>query len=408
MGNMKQLVLVGAALLLAGCAAGGSASNRTTASLSTGPSYLSSDAVREKSSEPTSLEPGVPPLDIVVSVFDPGLPDDPEKIDAEDWPELRRAEARYLAVRVRDTLVKQQRFGAVRVTPDASFTSDLFLEGEIVESNGEDMKLKITVTDSTGKRWYSKVYSHRTKQSWYKNLRNKGFFPFQPIYNEIAADLVKRLDRQRDSTLSEIHVVTDMRFAQNLSPDAFTDSLTIKRGRARLHRLPAQNDPMIQRVSAVRYRDQMFVDNMQEQYDGFSASMMDSYRFWQEQSGAEVVRRRDARTKAVVNGLAGIALIAGAVAAGSGGYDYAALAAGLTGGVLLANSWKDGQEARVHSSVIDELAESLDSDLAPKVIEMEDQTVTLTGNLQEQVQQWRAVLAKIWEVENLPETEAGM
>lgn len=408
MGKVKQLIVIAAALLLAGCAAGGSASNSTTASLSTGPSYLSSESVREKSSGPTSPEPGVPPLDIVVSVFDPGLPDDPEKIDTDDWPELRRAEARYLAVRVRDTLVKQQRFGAVRVTPDASFTSDLFLEGEIVESNGEDMKLKITVTDSTGKRWYSKTYSHRTKQSWYKNLRNKGFFPFQPIYNEIAIDLAKRLDRQRDSTLSEIHVVTDMRFAQNLSPDAFTDSLSIKRGRARLHRLPAQNDPMIQRVSAVRYRDQMFVDNMQEQYDGFSASMMDSYRFWQEQSGAEVARRRDARTKAVINGLAGIALIAGAVAAGSGGYDYTALAAGLTGGVLLSNSWKDSREASVHSNVIDELAESLDSDLAPKVIEMEDQTVTLTGNLQEQVEQWRAVLAKIWEAENLPETKAGM
>lgn len=408
MDNIKQLIVVGAVLVLAGCAAGGSGSNRAAASLSTGPSYYSSESARENPAEPASPDPGVPPLDIVVSVFDPGLPDDPEKIDVDDWPELRRAEARYLAVRVRDTLVKQQRFGAVRVAPNTSFTSDLYLQGEILESNGEDMKLKVTVTDSTGKRWYSKTYSHRTKQSWYKNLRNKGFFPFQPIYNEITADLVERLDRQRESTLSEIHTVTDMRFAQNLAPDAFSDSLTIKHGRARLERLPAPNDPMIRRVSAVRYRDQMFVDNLQQQYDEFSTSMMDSYRFWQEQSGAEIERRRDARTKAVLRGLTGIALIAGAVALGSDGNDYGALAAGIAGGSLLANSWKDGREAQVHSNVIDEMASSLDSDLAPKVIEMEDQTVTLTGNLDEQIQQWRAVLAKIWEAENLPEAKAGM
>ena len=105
--------------------------------------------------------------------------------------------------------------------------------------------------------------------------------------------------------------------------------------------------------------------------------------------------------------LGGILLIAGAIAAGSDNSfagDVAAVGAGVAGGALLADSWKDSREARVHSSVIDELANSIDGEMAPRVVEMEDQTVTLTGNMEEQTQQWRGILAQIWDAENLPES----
>ena len=147
--------------------------------------------------------------------------------------------------------------------------------------------------------------------------------------------------------------------------------------------MPAASDPMLQRVAAVRYRDQMFVDNVQEQYNLFSSNMKESYRFWQSQSCAEVVRKREARNKAIFKGVVGALLIAGAAAAASDNSysgEAAAVAAGVAGAVLLTESWQDSKEAKVHSEVINELASTIDGQLAPQIIEIEDQTVTLTGD----------------------------
>jgi hypothetical protein len=406
--NVYQFIMAAAGvMLLAACETTGGSS-----SLSTGPALSTSESVREVRQIDDTVAPKLRRLDVYIAVLDPGVPDDPSKLKDDDWPELRRAEARYMAVRVRDTLSNTAKFGAIRVTPNTEFASDLYVEGEILESDGEQLKLKFTVTDSTGKKWFSKRYSHRVKSSWYKTIRNADAYPFQPLYDDFAAELIKRLAKQKDSNLEKIQVVTDMRFAQNLSPDAFADVLQIKRGRVKLERIPAENDPMFERVAAIRYRDQMFVDNMQDRYDSFSSDISDSYRYWQSQSCAQVERKREARNKAIMKGLAGALLIVGAVAAGSDnnyGNDYAAVAAGAAGGALLVSSWKDSKEANIHSDVINELANSLEGELAPKVIEMEDQTITLTGNMAEQTQQWRSVLAEIWEAEELPEsTEFAM
>ncbi len=389
------------AVFLAGCQTTGTSS---TGSLSTGPAFSTSESVRTPYQE-QEMAPTIEPLDVVVAVFDPGLPDDPAEYKGDEWPELRRAESRYVAVRVRDAIADTRRFGAVRVTPDTQFSSDVFVEGEILCSNGEEMKLLVTVTDSTGKKWFSKRYAHRVDEAWYRSIRNENSYPFQPVYDDIAEEIVKRLERKKESDLEKIHTVTDMRFAQNLSPDAFSEALEVRRGRVRLNRLPAQNDPMLERVTAIKYRDQMFVDTLQEQYDQFAGDMSESYRYWQSQSCAEVNRRREARNSSILKGIGGLLLIAGAVAVSDNNCnnDILAATAAVGGGMLIADAWKDNEEAGIHADVIDELASSIDGELAPKVIEMEDRTVTLTGNMQEQTQQWRGILAQIWEAEALPE-----
>lgn len=398
--------------VLAACAAGDS-SGRTSAggSMRTGPKVMSSAEVREK--PPSEAAPQRPsdPLDVVVVAFDPGLPKDPKKYDKNTWPELRRSEGRFVALQVRDALIAQEKFGAVRVAPDARFSSDLYVQGRIADSNGELLKVDVTVSDATGKIWYTKKYAHKVNSTWYSSARNKGLDPFQPLYDQVARDLADRLTRQKPAAIAEVKSVAAMRFAQNLSPDAFSDALQVKGGRAAVLRLPADGDPMMKRVVAVRLRDQMFVDNLQPVYEQFAGNMKDSYAVWKSQSCAEVERQREASNAAVLKGLAGLALIAGAVAAGSDnkyGNDTAAVIAGAAGVMVAMDAWKDTQEAKVHRDVINQLANSLDGELATRVIEMDNQTVTLTGNMEQQVQQWRKVMAKIWEAETLPERTPAM
>ena len=80
----------------------------STTSVSTGASY------RSQSSSPVVIE-NADPLDVSIAVFNPGIPveTDGEYGSKGIYPELRRAEAMYMAVKLRDQLSDSKSFGAV-------------------------------------------------------------------------------------------------------------------------------------------------------------------------------------------------------------------------------------------------------------------------------------------------------
>ena len=210
--------------------------------------------------------------------------------------------------------------------------------------------------------------------------------------------------RVKAKTADTIHTVTDIRYAQNFSPNAYSDILSENKGRYRLKGKPDSKDPMMLRVKNIHYRDQMFIDNMQSTYNGFSSDMRDSYRIWQEQSFAESKASREAQNAAFWQGVAGAVVLAASVAAASNAdsYDssyYSGVAGAGVAGALFAESFKNSEEAKIHRDSLNEIAASMDSSLSPSVIEMEDRTITLTGTAEEQSKQWKAILKKIYEAE---------
>ena len=68
-------------------------------------------------------------------------------------------------------------------------------------------------------------------------------------------------------------------------------------------------------------------------------------------------------------------------------------------------------EAKIHVEALAELGLSLEAEITPRVIELEDRTVMLSGNVEDQYHQWRDLLAEIYrnEVGALapPEAEDG-
>ena len=56
-------------------------------------------------------------------------------------------------------------------------------------------------------------------------------------------------------------------------------------------------------------------------------------------------------------------------------------------------------ESNIHSLALEELGQSLDAEITPRVIELEDRTVRLTGNVEDQYDQWRELLADIYAAE---------
>ena len=371
-----------------------------------GPQYQSNSSNSAKS-VPENIEP----FDVAISLFDPGISNQDSYGEDGVWPELRRSEAMYMAVQLRDVLAKTQRYGAVRVTPDNYSSADLYITAKIIKSNGEDVALQVKVSDSTGKTWISKKYSHRVKPIAFNNPRNKDsngklkIDPYKDIYLKISSDIIKYMKRNiKPEKADTINTVTEIRYAQNYSPAAFSDILSKRNNLYKLNGKPDKDDPMMKRVQSIKYRDQMFIDNMQTHYDGFSSNMTSSYKVWQEQSFAESKAAREAASAAFWQGVAGAVIVAATVAA-AGDCDSAACArntgavGGAVAGAFFNESFQNSKEAKVHRDALNEIASSLDSTLSPSVIEMEDRTVTLTGTITEQSNQWRAVLLEIFQAE---------
>ena len=53
----------------------------------------------------------------------------------------------------------------------------------------------------------------------------------------------------------------------------------------------------------------------------------------------------------------------------------------------------------MHIAALQEIGESMNSEVAPKVIELEDRSIMLTGTVEEQYEQWQDILMEIYRTE---------
>jgi outer membrane lipoprotein SlyB len=365
----------------------------------------------------SKLDMKISKLDVIIPVFDPGLPEDPSNYDDENiWPELRRAEANRFAHKLKETLEATGRFGAVRVTPDKTATGDLYILGRIKVSNGEEVALEVETVDISGKRWFKESFEHEVSEAFHKDQRKKGLDPYDPVFEETAARIVEELKKQSLQELEDLHYIADLRFGANFSESTFMPYMETKGGRISLVGKPSDDDPMMQRVKAVRVRDQLFIDSLQDNYAAFSGKMKDSYLIWQEQSLFEVQAQRAAKHKATGQAIGGGILIGLAVLSAIWGADSdnigsstagatGAILGGMAGASLLSKSFKTSEEAKVHRDALNELGQSIDMELSPQVIVFEKENVELTGNAKEQFVQWREFLQKIYAEERTPDVQ---
>jgi len=86
-------------------------------------------------------------LDVGIEVFDPGLPPQGQPMPDDIFPELREAEARYMAIRLENTMQSTGHWGAVRVLPSGRGTTDLKVTGTILVSTGSTLALDIRAVD---------------------------------------------------------------------------------------------------------------------------------------------------------------------------------------------------------------------------------------------------------------------
>ena len=159
---------------------------------------------------------------------------------------------------------------------------------------------------------------------------------------------------------------------------------------------------MLQRIRQIRERDYLFVDTLQDYYGSFVKEMDKPYKQWRGQSYNEVVALRELKREALVRKIAGVAAVIGGIAA-SGSSNSSGRAAGsvaVAGGAYMIKSGFDkSAESEMHVEALQELGDSLEAAIEPQVIELEDRTITLSGTVENQYDQWRDLLREIYNVD---------
>ena len=351
-------------------------------------------------------------LDVAVKLLDENVPEDEKKREKQRiFPDVRKAEARYFAMQIRNTLEGSGQWGQVRVIPVDEDAMDVQVSGKIVESNGMTLKLDIAVSDASGRQWFHKQYEQPADTRSYKDTSGHPRDPFQNLYAQLANDILAYRQTLTGPDLETIRRVSELRFASDLAPYAFKTYLVNdkKKGTYQVARLPAEDDPMLARMDRIRERDYALLDTVNDHYALFSEKMSESYTNWRRYSYDELEAEDEAQRSALTRKLLGAAAIVGGLVMGSQSNTYvgqaAATAAVFGGAYAIKSGFDKGSEVKMHSDSLKQLGESFQSEVQPMVVEVEGRTVQLRGTAEEQYQEWRRLLKEVYETETgLPVT----
>ncbi|HHX82336.1 MAG TPA: hypothetical protein GX696_05055 [Pseudomonadaceae bacterium] len=324
-------------------------------------------------------------MDISIQVFthaarQEGLPPAPGPSGAAmmDESAVQAAEARYVPMLLRYRLEATGRFGAVRVLPLLDNGAELMISGQILVSNEEQLSLSIEARDSSGRLWIGQRYDAEARSVESLNADPLLEDDFQALYANIVRDLLAVLDQLPATELEEIRNLALLHYGAALVPHHFTDFVRQSdNGRTEVLRLPAHEDPLLQRIEAIREREYLFIDVVDEEYRRFYADIKPVYDMWREYRREEVLSAADktARAQSSTSDFA------------RGSY-YA-----------LQESYNNYRWAKLQAIYLDELREGFANETAPTDLELSDSLYRLTGTLEQQYREWRGILAELYELE---------
>lgn len=363
-------------------------------------------------------------LNVSIQVFDPGkLPEEPDKRRGLS-PEIREAESRFAPIHLKHTLQRTGYWGVVRVVPDSDVGAEVLVRGKIELSDGENAAVNVVVTDARNIVWFERTYAETARPGDHLRVEAEKEDVFQDLFNTIANDLALYRNGLTAQEIGEIRNVAALKYARSMAPDVFGPYLVAdEAGRLTVSRLPAIGDPMVERVEAVKVRDDLLVDTINDYYDIYYQDLWEPYSNWRRYRHEEVATLRSLERQALTKQVLGITAIVGAIALGAAGdYDTAVRTRPLQEVLLAGGAYsvysgqQTRQESKINEEAIEELGTSFSSEAEPLTIEVEGQTVRLTGSAEQQYATWRSLLKQIYAQETglidnpeaIPSTEPSL
>jgi hypothetical protein len=347
-------------------------------------------------------------LDVGVINFDAGVPEknDPEKTGV--YEEIRRAEARYLPYHIKTTLQGTGFWGAVRVIPSRYVFTDVTVSGEIERSDGEFVKLRVSVEDATGRHWFDRRYDMQTGIRSYDQGRDRTQDPYQKVFNDVANDMREFAGTLSNADIVRIRQVSEMQFFADMAPATYGDYIaTSEDGITRLQRLPAENDPMVDRLRQIRERDRLVIDTLNEHYANFYYGVALPYEGWRKKARENAINIRQVKRSATMRALLGVVVVAGSLQMDTDSSSRSrrraksvTQAVGIDRGLqTIISAWNLRKSADIYREDIRELSESFIAEAAPLTVQVEGESRRLTGTAEAQYESWRKLLKDIYQLE---------
>lgn len=352
-------------------------------------------------------------LDVGIVLFDSGVPEGEiskevleELIRDGTFVHIRRSESVYMSSLLRRTLQKTSAWGSVWIAPKPTTTADVTIAGKILQSDGDRLRLLVTATDSTGRVWIDEeLYEMETAAGAFNRQRYPDLDPYQDVFNSIANDLAAAQSELSAQDRRDVRTITSLRYAADVSPDAFAGYVVQDDGRYELNRLPAVGDPMFDRTQRVRQRERLFLDTLDQHYAQFSVEATAPYDSWREYTREEAIAVRELTKSARWRTGLGIASIVASIAYGNSSdnafSDRLISAAIMNVGVeMIRSSQVRKQEKRLHTETLEELSNDFNDSLEPMVVEIQGTQHRLTGTAEAQYDEWRQLLRQIFIAES--------
>ncbi|MCS5570953.1 MAG: hypothetical protein NZ768_11580 [Pseudomonadales bacterium] len=360
-------------------------------------------------------------LDVGISVFDPNVPESfDEQNELNIQPEIRRAESNYMAYVAKNLLQSTGNWGAVRVVPRLSYAVDVTVSATILHSDGERLNLRVVASDARGQVWFDNDYETLASRYAYDASMPRDIDPYQATYNKIANDLLRFRVALTEDEILAIRTTAEMRFARDFATDAFEDYvIETTPGAYQIRRLPAPDDPMLSRVRMIREREYLFIDTLDEYFSSFANEMFTPYQSWRRATYSEAIAYREERNKARARLLAGtVGIVAGVAAQTSDNTvtQYGGTVGIIGGAMMIKSGIAKRADAQLHIEVLRELGTSAEAEIMPHTIELENESIALQGSVNEQYEELRRILRKIYRTEmgdgdlkatEQPESDAG-
>lgn len=309
-----------------------------------------------------------------------------------DWifDEIKQKETQFLPTLLSRALVESDQWGAVRVIPEPSASFALTVQGEIISSNGLDLALQITARDSSDRVWLDKEYAdvamlgdypESTRFTYGNRFDGANYVdPFHDLYKQIANDLLEARNALGDEALTNTLQVAKLAYARDLAPARFAEALEeADDGTLRVVSLPAEDDPMMQRVEDMRTRHLLFVDTVNEYYQTLYSDIQAAYVLWRRYSLDQTEETLTRESEPVAS-------------------DYGDSRSFLA----LSQRYDRFKWSKIYEHEFTELAAGFNNELAPAMLELNGEVYGLTGTMEQQYREWRGILRALFELETQP------
>ena len=239
----------------------------------------------------------------------------------------------------------------------------------------------------------------------YAEGRDRTQDPYQKVINDIANDLHAYAATLPLEDIRRMRQVSELRFFDDMVPSAFSEYLeTDNKGIVSVVRLPAENDPMVDRLRQVRERDRLVIDTLNEHYANFYYGIALPYEGWRRTAREQSIQYRQAKRSAAMRALLGVVVVAGSMQIDTSGSHsrtkQATQIVGINRGMrAIYEAWGMRSAANIHLDNIRQLSESFVSEAAPLVIQVEGESRRLTGTAESQYESWRKLLKEIYQTE---------